>query len=1062
MEGLEEGEASDPMVTVARGGRRRSGLGREDCRQIGVPAHRGLLAIRCRSSDIPTSHSTEIVSALDSRFADALADRYRLERELGRGGMATVYLAHDLRHDRPVALKVLHPELAASIGPERFLLEIKIAARLQHPHILPVHDSGETAGRLWYTMPYVEGESLRQRLAREGQLPLDHAMRIADQTLSALSYSHAHGVIHRDIKPENILLQGDEAVVADFGVARAITAAGQDRLTETGLALGTPAYMSPEQATGTRELDGRSDLYALGCVLYEMLAGQPPFVGATAQQLLARHAIDPAPPLRTVRGTVPASVEQSVMRALAKAPVDRFPTAAEFAKALVTPREQPDTPSSTHRHRTPRLALLVAGALALALLAGYLLWPKPAVGLDPRLVAVVPFRVRGAAPALGYLREGMIDLVAARLTGQGGARAADPGSVMAAWRKAGGSETEDLPSRAVLDLARRLGASQVLVGGVVGTADRVALNASLLAVEGGNARAGARVEGIADSLPQLVDRLIAQLITEETEGSRGLEGLVNRPLPALQLYLEAQAAYRRGAYSDAVARYERAIDMDSTFALAGLRLASAAGWTAAPGAGRWGLEQAWRSRDRLSPRDKALLLANTGPDYPAVSTAAQHLSAWERAVELAPDQAERWYELGDMYFHEGPYLQAESSRQRAGDAFRRAAAMDSAAAPLGHLLELAMLEGDDTAAVRRLGAVYLAHDSSSELLGFYRWRIAQGLDDERALTALRATYRQMMLQSLWRIMNYAVLDGQRLDDADSAAAAIRAKAGRSSDWQRSKTYLRAFEINRGRPTAALADTARPDETEYGQHTALYQRVLDALYGDGDSVNAGQAARELARSAGRPVPRGSDARAVANMDGCVATLWQLSRGEPGGASQVIVRLRSPAAGDSPATRTSNLVCAALLDAKLMAASGSTGAAAALDRLDSLMRSGPGGSRNGPPVSFTLSPAYVRCTVGISPVGFEDFANLEVARLRERQGDNRAALAAVRRRPYAYHLTDYLAAHLREEGRLAALTGDRSGAIRAYQHYLALRSNPEPAVRPAVEVVRSELAKLTGNP
>jgi tetratricopeptide (TPR) repeat protein len=979
--------------------------------------------------------------------------------------MATVYLAHDLRHDRPVALKVLRPELAATLGPERFLLEIRTAARLRHPHILPVHDSGEAAGRLWYTMPYVEGESLRERIAREGQLPLDQVERIATQVLSALGYAHTHGVIHRDIKPENILLEGDQAVVADFGVARAISAAGEDRLTETGLALGTPAYMSPEQAAATRDLDGRSDLYAVGCVLYEMLAGQPPFVGTTAQQLLARHAMDPVPPLRTVRATVPDSVERSVMRALAKVPADRFPTAARFAEALAAPPSAPTlaTSSTARSPRPKRMVVPVAGALILAVVAGYLWKRKPNVALNPKLVAVVPFRTGGAAPALSYLREGMIDLVAARLTGEGGARAADPGSVMAAWRQAGASGTGDLPGPAVLELARRLGAGRVLQGGVVGTPAHVEITASLLPVQGGSPRVEAKVEGAADSLPQLVDRLIAQLITEETGVSRGLEGLVNRPLPALQLYLEAQAAYRRGNYPEAVVRYERSLDLDSTFALAALRLASAAGWTSAPGAGRRGLELAWRSRDRLSPRDQALLLANVGPVYPDVSTAAQHLAAWERAVELAPDQAERWYELGDMYFHEGRYLVGiESAWRRAADAFRRSEALDSGTAPLGHLLELAWLDGDDTALVRRLGALYLARDTSGELLGFYHWRIAEGLHDERALIALRATYRQMALPSLWRIMNHAVLDGRGLEDADSAAVAIRYQAGRSADWQRSKTYLHAFEINRGRPVAALADTARPDETEYAPHTALYQRVLDDLYGDGDTVNGGQAARELARLAGRPAQGGSDARAVAKIDVCVATLWRLSRGELGGAAQAITRLRTREPGDSPEALRSNSVCAALLDAKLAAASRAPKAGEVLDRLDSLMRSGPGGSRNGPPVAFTLSPAYVRSMVGISPVGFEDFANLEVAWLRERQGDNRAALAAVRRRPYAYHLSDYLAPHLREEGRLAALTGDRSGAVTAYQHYLALRSNPEPSLRPKVEAVRAELTKLAGHP
>ncbi len=248
---------------------------------------------------------------------------------LGRGGMATVYPARDLKHDRLVAIKVLLPELTAALGPERFLREIQIAAQLTHPHILGLIDSGtmlpETGPpRPYYVMPYIEGESLRARLNREKHLSVDDAIRITEQVLAALGYAHGRGVVHRDIKPENILLEGDQAMVADFGIARAISDAGAEKLTETGLSLGTPAYMSPEQGAAGHDVDGRSDLYSLGCVLYEMLAGQPPFTGRTAQQILARHAVDPVPSLHTVRQTVPPAVERAIGRALAKLPADRF------------------------------------------------------------------------------------------------------------------------------------------------------------------------------------------------------------------------------------------------------------------------------------------------------------------------------------------------------------------------------------------------------------------------------------------------------------------------------------------------------------------------------------------------------------------------------------------------------------------------------------------------------------------------------------------------------------------------------------------------------------------
>jgi eukaryotic-like serine/threonine-protein kinase len=264
----------------------------------------------------------------------AIADRYRIERQLGQGGMATVYLAHDVKHDRRVALKVLKPELAAVVGAERFLAEIRTTANLQHPHVLALFDSGQIAGTVFYVMPFVDGESLRDRLAREKHLPIDDAVRIAREVGDALHYAHQHGVIHRDIKPENILLQGGHALVADFGIALAAANTGGTRMTETGMSLGTPRYMSPEQAMGERSLDARTDIYALGCVLYEMLTGDAPFLGSTAQAIIAKVLTDKPAPIIAQRARVPEHVEDAVLTALEKLPADRFATAALFTDAL--------------------------------------------------------------------------------------------------------------------------------------------------------------------------------------------------------------------------------------------------------------------------------------------------------------------------------------------------------------------------------------------------------------------------------------------------------------------------------------------------------------------------------------------------------------------------------------------------------------------------------------------------------------------------------------------------------------------------------------------------------
>ena len=274
------------------------------------------------------------MSEIIERLTAALAGRYRIERELGTGGMATVYLAHDEKHDRKVALKVLKPELAAVIGAERFLNEIKVTANLQHSHITPLFDSGEADSFLYYVMPYVEGESLRDKLDRQKQLGVEEAVEVTKAVASALDYAHRHDVVHRDIKPANIMLQDGDPVVMDFGIALAVSQAGGARITETGLSLGTPYYMSPEQATGDRDVDGRSDIYSLGCVLYESLAGDPPHTGSTVQAVIAKVVTETPRLISQVRSTVPVHVAAALQKALAKVPADRFATAGEFADAL--------------------------------------------------------------------------------------------------------------------------------------------------------------------------------------------------------------------------------------------------------------------------------------------------------------------------------------------------------------------------------------------------------------------------------------------------------------------------------------------------------------------------------------------------------------------------------------------------------------------------------------------------------------------------------------------------------------------------------------------------------
>ncbi len=553
------------------------------------------------------------------------------ERELGRGGMATVYLVHDLKHDRPVALKVMHPELSAALGPERFLREVRTTARLQHPHILPVLDSGEDQGQLWYTMPYVRGESLRDRLRREVQLPLDAALDLARQVAFALDHAHREGVVHRDLKPENILLSEGQALVADFGVAKALTADPEAQLTETGMAVGTPAYMSPEQGSGG-QVDARSDIYALGCVLYEMLAGEPPFTGPTPQAIVAKRLYSSAPSVRQLRPMVLGAVDDAIRRALAVVPADRFTGGAEFAQALAQPLTYPAAPAPSRPdpdspRRVPRPVAWAATLLLVALAGGLLgrTWLSgPAAPAGPTRLAVLPFENLGR-PEDEYFADGVSDAVRGKLSAL---------PVLQVIARASSVQYKNV-AEPTQQAGRELDVQYALTGTVRWTrspdgTNRVQVSPELVEITGNRAGTTRWQQSFDAVLSDVfeVQADIARQVAQSLDlalGTRERRVLMDRPTQSLEAYdafLQGEAAadglgtVQPGAVRRAVAAYQQAVDADSTFLPAWSQLSRA-------------LSHLYYFAE------------------PSQLNGEQARQAAERARALAADRPEGWIALGD-------------------------------------------------------------------------------------------------------------------------------------------------------------------------------------------------------------------------------------------------------------------------------------------------------------------------------------------------------------------------------------------------------------------------------
>ncbi|MBA3553702.1 MAG: protein kinase [Gemmatimonadales bacterium] len=651
----------------------------------------------------------DLVAAL----REGLRDRYTFDSELGRGGMATVFLARDLKHDRPVALKVLHPELAASLGPERFQREVRLAARLQHPHILTVLDSGDAGGRLWFTMPYVEGESLRGRLRRERQLPIEDALRIAREAAQALQCAHEQGVIHRDIKPENLLLTPDgNTLVADFGIARALGASSDDRLTETGLVVGTPAYMSPEQAAGDRGVDARTDVYALGTVLYEMLAGEPPYTGVSTQALTLKRLTEPPPSVRAVRPNVPEGTDLAIRKALAPVPADRFSSAAELARALAptattvadapTPTlatgPQRTTPASSERQQRHRsVAILALGfILGLGVLFGWLRRHGGELG-DARGVkrlAVLPFDNLGSAED-EYFADGVTDEIRAKLAGVAGLQVTASRSA-AEYKKSG----KDLAT-----IARELGVDYLLVGkvrwekGEPGRS-RVRVSPELIQVATGSTQWEQPFEASltdvfkvqADVAGQVAQALDVELGTPQRQA---LEERPTANAAAYDAYLKGEAASQNLGTGDplqlrqAIGFYEQAVALDSGFA------------------------QAWATLSRAS----SLLYFN---GTPSPERARRAREAAVRALRLTPNHFRGHLALGDYYGAVPPLDYERALRQyEAGlrlapndiDLLASSALMEISTGrweeALRHLTRAQALDPRSQVVGRRLGYTYL-------------------------------------------------------------------------------------------------------------------------------------------------------------------------------------------------------------------------------------------------------------------------------------------------------------------------------------------------------------------
>ncbi|MEI6738704.1 MAG: protein kinase [Gemmatimonadaceae bacterium] len=993
----------------------------------------------------------DAIADIRQRVQRTLGERYAVGRELGRGGMAVVLHAYDLKHRRDVAIKVMLPDLAVSLAPKRFTREIETASGLTHAHILPIFESGDAEGLPYYIMPFIDGESLDLRLHRLGRLSLAETVQVIREVAAALHYAHGKGIVHRDIKPANILMADGHALVADFGIAKAMEASGAEPLTLSGFAIGTPGYMSPEQVLATGAIDGRTDVYALGCVAYEMLGGQMPHAGFTGRELLLKHAYDAPVPISAVRPDLPAGIDAVLARAMAKEPAQRFGTTVEFAEALQqvltavlsapTIALEPPAPAIAQRPRWRRAGWLWTGAIAavagiaLLLNAGRSSENTSAVPFDPRAVSVLPFRVAGDS-SVQYLREGLVDLIETKMRVSNAVRPVDSRVTLSAFNRIVGRAEE--PSRyEIRALSNALGVSRVIVGSVVASGSRLSISARMVSSDSSR-DVTTNVEGPSDSLFTMVDRIWLNLLARNTgEPVRRLAELTSSSLPAVQSYLAGRSAWRRGETEEAKRFYTQALEADSTFALAALGMASAGVWVQQAGqseALRRGLNTGYALRDRLSQRDRLLFEAYVQPPDAETHTVLQQLQGWQAAAEVNPDSPDALYEYGDRLFHTGAQLNSPDADRRAEGAFQRALALDPEFVPAMSHLVLQAAQREQTTTLKTLVERFAINAPTATTGEFVQWRAAVALKDQVVRTRVMNALRSLPLSAVNRIIGVGQTDGVAMVDVDSAAAELQRRIGTTltgTDMVWPLQTLHAAAMNRGHAERAAAVVRQlrsiepiPAGLSIMYFTADQVPVLDALFWDGDSVTARESVGRIRARTSGALSTESDTRARQLTDLCVSALWSVLR-----------ERRSP----DPDARTALRRASAMNDPAAIAGGSPILCDAMLSGLEAI---GVGDPRTAPAAGTAAATAAARLDSLISVAPFQfgmDFGPLVLARIQEARGDLPAALVSIRRRPYDWDVGPiYLSTFLREEARLARATGDLAGATKADAHGKTLRT------------------------